>query len=315
MQIFDTMIMVNNMDLKFDLRSIRKAVTRKNFYVRSLVLVFSVAMIALNYNLFLTPNDFVIGGTSGIAIILKKLFGLEPAIFIGITSIILIIISFILLGSRETARAVVGSILYPVFVYLTKPLALYLSSYIDLDSLLLVALIAGAISGFFNGIIYKIGFNTGGSDILMKIMNKYVKVPEGKAVFSINIIIMIFGAIIFGVNKFIYSFIILYLSTVIIDKIIIGISNSKLFIIHTKEIEKVKDYIIEDLKTGVTILDAKGGFSKEKSPVLMCVVPTRDFYLFKEMVLEIDPDAFFVITDCYGVTGGVKRGNLPFIYE
>ena len=70
---------------------------------------------------------------------------------------------------------------------------------------------------------------------------------------------------------------------------------------------------MEELKSGVTVFDTEGGFSGAKSHVLMCVVPNRDYYLFKEMVLELDKNAFMVINDCYEVTGGVKRGNLPFI--
>lgn len=307
MQMFSIMCMVNNMDLNLDLRSIRETVTKKNFYIRSIVLIVSIALLALNYNLFLSPNHFVIGGTSGLAIIINKLFGLAPSIFIGITSAILIVLALIFLGFKETSRCIIGSILYPFFISLTAPLANYLIPHLQFDSTIVVVLIAGILCGVSNGMIYKTGFNTGGSDILMKIMNKYGKMPEGKAVFSINIVIMIFGCIIFGANKFIYSLIILFINTMLIDRIIIGVSNSKLFFIYTKEEEKVKTFIMEELKTGVTLFNAKGGFSGEESLVLMCVVPNQDYYVFKETVLEIDKDAFFVINDCYEVTGGVQK--------
>lgn len=297
------------MDLNFDLKSIRETVTKKNFYVRIFFLIFSVFLLALNYNLFLAPNKFVIGGTSGIAIILKRLFGLEPAIFIGIMSIILILVSYFVLGWKETSKTIIGSILYPFFISITTPLAKFLIPYLQFDTTIIVVLIAGILCGIGNGIVYKTGFNTGGSDIVMKIINKYAKIPEGKAIFSINLVIMIFGALIFGANKFVYSLIILFLNTALIDRILIGISNSKLFFIYTKEDEKIKEFIIDDLKMGVTVLQATGGFTNEKNHVLMCVVPTRDYYLFKETVLEIDPSAFFVINDCYEVAGGVQKSK------
>ena len=63
----------------------------------------------------------------------------------------------------------------------------------------------------------------------------------------------------------------------------------------------------------VTILETEGGYTKEKNNLLMCVVPNKDYYLFKEVVLEIDPHAFLVIHDCYEVKGGVKKKNLPFL--
>lgn len=301
------------MDLNLDLKKIKKTITKKNFYLRNFIFICSVALLALNYNLFLSPNQLVIGGTSGLAIIIHKLFGLSPAIFIGMTSCILLLMAYYFLGWKETSRCILGSILYPFFISLTAPFANFLIPYFQFDSTILTVLIAGFLCGVSNGMIYKSGFNTGGSDVVMKIINKYAKIPEGKAIFSINILIMIFACILFGTNKFIYSLIILYLNTVLIDRILIGISNSKLFFIYTKEEEKVKLFIMDELKTGVTILNAKGGFSGEKNHVLMCVVPNKDYYYFKEMVLEIDKNAFFVINDCYEVMGGIRRRNLPFI--
>ena len=301
------------MDINFDLKKITQTVTKKNFYIRNFFLIIGVALLALNYNLFLVPNDFVIGGTSGIAIILKKLFNIKPETFISVANFVLLILSFIFLGKKETKRAIVGSILYPVFVTLTAPLSTKLITYLQFDSMILTVLVAGILCGIANGIIYKTGFTTGGSDILMKIVNKYGRIPEGKAVLIVNLVIMSFGAIIFGANKFIYSLIVLYINSVLIDRLLIGISDSKLFFIYTKKTEEVREYILNDLKTGVTIFNAKGGYSKEDNHVLMCVVPTRDYYLFKETVLEIDKNAFFVINDCYEVTGGVY--NQKSIFE
>lgn len=298
------------MDLNIYLRNIRKSLTKKNFYLKIFLFILSVALLALNYNLFLVPNNFVIGGTSGLAIIIKKLFNLDTAIFIGVSGAFLMILAIIFLGWKETSRALIGAILYPFFISMTAPLANFLLNYIEFDSTLLLALIGGTLCGVANGLLYKTGFTTGGSDILMKIVNKYGKIPEGKAVFSVNIIIMIFGAIIFGVNQFIYSLIVLFLNTTVIDRIMIGVSNSKLFFIYTKEEEKLKTFIMNDLKTGVTILNATGGYSKEENHVLMCVVPNKNYYLFKEKVVYFDPNAFFVINDCYEVSGGVGHRNL-----
>lgn len=298
------------MDLNMHLRNIRETISKKNFYFKMLLFILSVALLALNYNLFLVPNHFVIGGTSGIAIILKKLFNLDTALFIGISGAFLMILAIIFLGWKDTSKAIIGAILYPLFISLTAPLANKILPFLELDSTLLLAIIGGCLCGLANGFIYKTGFTTGGSDILMKIVNKYGKMPEGKAVFSVNIVIMVFACIIFGVNNFIYSLIVLFLNTTVIDRIMIGVSNSKLFFIYTKEEEKIKSFLIHDLKTGVTLINAQGGFSKEENHVLMCVVPNKDYYLFKEKVLEFDPNAFFVINDCYEVTGGVGRKNL-----
>lgn len=298
--------------MKINLKKIKQQIMKKSFYLRTSLLVFSIALLALNYNLFLAPNSYVIGGTSGLAIVVEKITGLNTSIFISIMSLLLILLSFIFLGKKDTFKSLVGSILYPLLITLTAPLAKFILPYLEFDNPLLIVLLAGLFCGLSNGLIYKTGFNTGGSDIIMKIINKFGKIPEGKAIFSMNLVIILLGLISFGINKFIYSLIILFINTTLIDRILIGISNSKLFFVYTKENELIKEFIIKELKTGVTLLNATGGFTEEKNHVLMCVVGNRDYYYFKEMVLKIDPHAFFIINDCYEVAGGVKRHNLPF---
>lgn len=290
-------------------KKIKELVFEKNYIRRFFVLLLGVTLLALIYNLFLIPNNLVIGGTSGIAIILQKMFGLNPNVFLYAASAVLLVISYLFLGKKETTNTIIGSLLYPVMVSATVPLASFLKQYLLFDNFLIVILITGLLSGLANGIIYKSGFTTGGSDILMKLINKYARIPEGKSVLYTNMIIILAGGFIFGINKMIYAIIILYISSTLVDRILIGISNSKLFFIFTKDTKKVKQFIIEDLKSGVTLLDTKGGFREKSGKLLMCVVPTKDYYYFKESVLAIDSQAFFIINDCYEVQGGVKKAK------
>ena len=290
----------------FKTSKIKDLVYHKNYIPRFLVLLIGVTILALNYNLFLVPNNLVIGGTSGLAIICQKMFGLNPNIFLYIASILLLIVSFIFLGREETTTTIIGSLLYPIMVSATVPLASFLKEYVIFDNFIIIILIAGLLNGFANGIIYKSGFTTGGSDILMKMINKYAKIPEGKSVLYTNILIILAGGFIFGINKMVYAIMILFISTSLVDRILIGISNSKLFFIYTEKTKEVKNFIIDDLKSGVTLLDTKGGYREKSGKLLMCVVPTKDYYYFKESVLAIDSKAFFIINDCYEVHGGVK---------
>lgn len=297
----------------FNLNKVIEKVKEKNRILRLSMLGIGVFLLALAYNMFLEPNNLVTGGISGLAIICQKIFSINASFFIYIFSIILIIISYFTLGLKETSKQILGAILYPLMVSFTYPLAKLLNNYFALDSFLLEVLLASLVIGFAGGIIYKAGYSSGGNDIIVMIMNKYAKMPIGKCNFISNVIIVLLGGAIFGINNVIYAVLIIYLNSAVVDKILLGISNSKQFFIHTNEINKVKELIIKKLNTGVTELETTGGYSKRRKKMLMCVVATRDYYMFKQAVLEIDPDAFFVINDCYEVTGGVKRPTLPFI--
>ena len=294
-------------------QEIKDDILMKGFYKKILVVIVGAFLLAFNYNLMLAPNHFVMGGTSGLSLIFESLFGWNPHFFLYVAAFVLLLLSFIFLGLKDTLISSLGSLLYPVFVTITYPLASHASEYISTDNVLVAILIAGIVHGIAYGIVYKVGFDTGGSDILVKIVHKYGKISRGNATLAVQAIVLLLGAFVFGFNQFVYSFLVLIIYTTVMDKIIIGISDSKLFFIHTKEIEKIKKFIIEDLHTGVTIMDTEGGYSHEKSEVLMCVVPNKDYYLFKEMILQIDKDAFFIINDCYEVAGGIKRKNVPFM--
>lgn len=295
--------------MSVNFQDIRDDILMKGFYKKILLVILGTFLMAFNYNIMLSPHHFVVGGTTGLSLVFQELFGWNPQLFLYASAFLLIIFSFIFLGFKETIISMIGSLLYPFFVTLTAPLASLASEYISTDNVLVAILIAGIVHGVAYGVVYKIGFDTGGSDIVVKIVHKYAKISRGTATVVVQAIVLFLGAFVFGFNQFIYSLLVLLIYTTLMDKIIIGISDSKLFFIHTKKMKLVKRFIIEDLHTGVTILETKGGFSLERGEVLMCVVPNKDYYFFKEMILQIDPKAFFVINDCYEVTGGVKQKN------
>ena len=136
--------------------------------------------------------------------------------------------------------------------------------------------------------------------------------PLGELLRNMGIVVIIAGGFIFGYTAIMYSLIITVISTYLVDKILIGISDSKTFFIQTSKEDEIKDFIIEIIENGVTELDTKGAFSKKRRKMLMCVVPTEKYSLLKSAIQEIDPDAFIVVSDCYEVLGGTKRKKMFF---
>ncbi len=284
---------------------------KRKLFFRSVLFLLGMFLVAINYNMFLLPNNLVIGGVSGLAIILKKIIYIEPVMFIYLVNTLLLIVSFFILGWKKTSKSVVGSLLFPLFITLTAPLVSKLN--INFESDIIMVLISGLMLGVGSGLIYKTGFTTGGTDIIGQIFGEKKKMSFGTIMLIINATIVLGGGYFFGYEKVVYTIMILFLNSTLVDRILLGISDSKMFFIYTKKVEKIKKYIIEEINTGVTVLNIEGGYSCEKDKMLMCVVRTRDYFLFKETILEIDPRAFLVINDCYEVMGGVKRANLPFI--
>ena len=259
-------------------------------------------LVALAFNLFMSPNNLVAGGVSGFSLILKHFFGLNPSTIISIANVFLIILSFLVLGKEKTKATILGSILFPVFVSLTEHLSTYIS--FKESEMILIAVFGGVLQGLGAGLIFRAGYSTGGTDILNMIVSKIFKISLGNSMFFTDGTIIIIGAFVFGFNHLMYSLIILYLISTLTDKVVLGISDSKAFYIITSKEKEVKDFVINELKHGVTEFKAVGGYNNENQTVLMSVVPTREYYKLKEGIHSIDKNAFFVAMDSYEVKGG-----------
>ncbi len=288
------------MESKVELKNINSIIGRRHILKRYISFVLAVLLLATSYNLFILPNDLVFGGVSGIAVMTKDI--IDPSFLIlGINSLLLIL-SFFVLGGEKTAGSIVGVFLYPIFIKLTANIGEFIV--IKDADLFLNVLFAGFLSGIASGTILKNGFSTGGTDIAAQIISKIFKVSIGKGIVIIDGIILIFGGIYLGIIKVMYAVILLYIYSLMADKVMLGISDNKAFYIITDKEEEVKEYIFDTLNHGVTILKAKGGYEGHKTNVLLCVVPARHYFKLKEGINLIDEEAFFVVTDAYEVKGG-----------
>lgn len=281
--------------------SIIKEIYKKNRLIRISQFLLGLVIISVAFNLFILPSEIVYG-MSGIGIILNKIFSIDPSVVILIGDVLLLILSLILLGYDKTKSSILGSLLYPVMVKLTA----FLPNYINVSNAepLMMTLYGAVLSGFGLGLIFKAGYTTGGTDVLNQIASKYLKISIGNAMLITDGLIIMGGVFVFGWTQVMYSLISLYIISMMTDKVILGISQRKAFYIITDEEKRVKEYVMKELNHGITELHGMGGFTGRKKAVLMCVIPTSEYYAFKEGIHKIDKDAFFVVTDAYEVYGG-----------
>lgn len=298
MKLFNFIKRKNNIDME----QLIKNIDGKHLIRRYVLLILALFLSAASYNLFFVSGKIVVGGVSGTAIIVQELLNIDRSIFILFVNIILIVFSYFLLGTQKTIRNLVGSLVYPLFVSLTSNII----NYIDITEadLLIKTLFGAVLSGVASGIVFKVGFSSGGTDIITQILSKYSKISIGKATLIVNTIIIGASGFIFGWINVMYAVIALYIISIMTDKVLLGISNNKAFFIITSKEDEIKDFIIENLKHSVTILKSQGGFTNKSRNVLMVIIPTKEYFILKESIHEIDKDSFFVVTDSYQVSGG-----------
>lgn len=284
--------------------NVLQLVEKTHLLKRYFLLVIAVGIYAVAYNLFFYKNNIVYGGASGISIITQNL--IEPSVMIFILNVFFLVLSFFLLGKKQTLDSIVGSLLYPIFVKLTANIGNYIV--IDNSDLLLITIIGGVCVGFASGIVFKSGFTTGGTDILNQIVSKYFKVSIGTSMLMTDGLIVLAGGFFFGWTRVLYALIVLYIINIMVDKVVLGISGSKAIYITTDADDEVCNYLLNELKLGITLLETRGGYTNKKDQIIMCVVPTIDYFKVSEGIEQIDPKAVVLVTDAYQ-TSGTYRGN------
>lgn len=275
---------------------------KKNYIKRLIQFIIGCFIVSIAYNIFIAENKIVPGGVGGLAVIANNLFGIDNTITILVLNIILIVLSYFLLGIQKTRKSLLGTILFPLFVKLTENINVWLE--INNTNLLLSVLIGGVLYGIGAGLVFKAGFTTGGTDIINQIISKYAKISIGKSMLYSDGTIVISSGLFFGLTTMMYSIVILYIISYVSDRIILGISDNKMFYIITKKDKEIKDFVLNKLNHGVTIFKSQGGYKGKEGIVLMTVLPTKDYYLLRTGIKKIDESAFFIVTDSYELYGG-----------
>lgn len=288
--------------------NISDEINRKERVQRYFFLIVGCFLLAVAFNMFFSPNNLVTGGVSGIAIVVNKLTGLSTSVFIAVSYTILLIISYIVLGRKETRHTIIGSLCYPLFVYLTRNLADMIT--INVDEMLLICIFGAIIHGIGSGLTFKYGFSSGGTDVICQIMSKYFKITIGDSMRILNTTIIIGSGffiggpgVVYAWENVMYAIIIVYIVSLLNDKLLLGISDSKAFYVITDHETSVKAFLLNEIGKGVTVVEGRGGYTGDRKKVIMCVVPTRLYFLAKEGILEIDKQAIVLINDVYQSIG------------
>ena len=283
-------------ELVYQLRS-------KNRLFRIAIFIWGVLIYAISFSIFFSPNNIVSGGSTGLSLIIKEIFGIETSLFVLLFSGLTLVISYIFLGKYDTMKALLGSMILPVFMEFSS---IY-QGLIGLEdtSLFLIVFIGGALMGLGNGLIIRSGFTVGGFQIIYQILYNRFGISIGKSTLWINGILVMIGAIFFGFSTALYAIVGLYVSSVITDRVMLETSAIKTFFIITEKDKEIRQYIIDNLGYSTTQVNAKGGYTNKDKKVLMCAIPTKQYFQVKSIIEKIDENVFFLITDTYEIYGGM----------
>ena len=267
------------------------------FIKEYIIVALACVVMAFNINYFFVGNKLAQGGVSGLSLIIHYLSNIDVSYLYFALNIPLIILAYIFLGKNFLLKTLFATFVLSVF------LKVFASFSEPLDDILLAAIFGGAINGIAIGIVFYAGGSTGGMDIVAKIVNKYTGIPISRILLATDFIVLSMVAVIFGKVIFMYTLISLVLSSKMIDIIQVGIYSAKgVTIITTKE-DEIRKRIMEDTKRGITLINAKGGYTQKEIGMLYCVVGQYQLIRVKTIVKEVDPSAFMIVADVHEVIG------------
>ncbi|WP_188207064.1 YitT family protein [Alkalibacillus aidingensis] len=275
----------------------RKRKTELSNLEQLIYIIIGSAIVAVVYNGFFLPNYVAAGGVSGISTITEALFGLEPAYVIWSINIPLLIVAYYLLGKGSAFRSLAGSLILPFFVYLTRHIEPFVTDP------LLAALFGGLGVGIGLGIVFLGDASTGGTALIAQLIHKFSSLSLGASIAVIDGMIVLTAIIVFDIELGLYALIGVYMTSKSIDLVQTGFNKTKTTLIISNQFKEVQKAIYTKVDRGVTQLTAKGGFTDEERPVLMCVVNQSEVAGLKRTVKEVDPEAFVIVTDSAEVLG------------
>lgn len=273
----------------------------KNKIKDYIVITIGYIIIALAIKFFLAPNKIASGGITGVAIIVNNYTKVSIGMLTLVLNGILFIVAFSAIGGKFGARTVYASLgLSVVLIILDEFIP---SDFALTNDLLLATLFGTFITAIGMGIIFNRNASTGGTDILAKILSKFIHLDIGKALLVVDFVVAVAGGFAFSAEIGMYGILSVILLGITVDMVIEGLNTCKTVVVISAKNYLINKYIIEELDRGCTIFEGKGAYSGNSVDVLYTVLDRKQFIKLREYIKGIDKKAFITVSEAHEVLG------------
>jgi len=275
----------------------------KNVLKKYAVITAACIIYALGYTCFLSPNQLAPGGMSGLAVILAEFIPIDNGIIILCLNLPLLVGGAIVFGSAFFFSTIYATVVSSLAITAVSFLPAVFQPLTD--DLLTAGLAGGVLTAVGMGLIFRQGATTGGTDIIVRLVQKkFPHMKSGVLFLVVDSIIVALSALVFGnINLALYAAIALFTNTRVFDAVLYGTNAARLLLIITGEPEEVIRQATQDLDLGITVLEARGGYTGTEKTMLVCAVKKRMFPRMKKLVLSIDSGAFIIVSSADEIYG------------
>ena len=274
-----------------------------------LIFAIGISMYVVAWIIFLIPNHIVGGGVVGLASVIYIITGFPTGVSTFLINAILFCFGFYFLGKQFAVSNIFGIVITSIwFIFFQEILRIQdVPAIIELGKMepFVCAVIGGVFSGIGIGILLSMGGNSGGSDVIALIFNKFYNVSLGSVIMVCDAIVIMSSILIpgNGIQQIVYGIIVLISYTFTIDYIIDGRKQTYKILVFSKKNDEIADAIGNKIKRGVTFLNATGWYTKQDTKVLMVVVHRNEKVKIMQQVKQLDPECFITVEKTFGVFG------------
>lgn len=266
----------------------------------TLFILLGNAMLAFAVAAFVIPHDIIMGGTTGIGIVLNKTLSIDTAALILVLNLILLAFGGIVLGRKFFLTTIASSVLYPVMLGVIERIPGVASF---TENTLLAALFGGSMMGISLGMLMRIGSSTGGMDVVILVLHKWFHI-------SVSVLLILTDAVVIGgqalfekPEALLLGVITLVCETLMIEQVIIlGKSQIQVYVV-SDHYEEIRGKILKEAQVGVTMTLIETGQFRQSQKGVLCVISPRKLHAVTEMIQSVDPAAFITITKIKEVRG------------
>lgn len=280
----------------------------KKHIILFLYLTLGSIIFSVGIYFFRTPNNFIVGGASGLSIILAEMFsGLTMGQFATMINLFCIIIGVIVLGKTFSWKTIYCSLIYPIIImcfetFIAIPAPLTNEPFLEL-------IMSVILCGSGAGLVIYAGGSTGGIEVFALIVKEKTHFTVGNALMVFNLIIAVFSSALFGVKACMFSVLGVFLHSIIVDKVIQILNSEKLLMVVTEQGDMVCEYINNELVGSATVINAIGSFQSKAKKFIIVVLKPQQAALLKKNIKSFDPNAFVVGMTTFDITGGWLVGK------
>lgn len=258
------------------------------------VITFATFIVAVAVYFFMMPNNLAIASIAGLAVVLQKFIPLSVATISLIFNVGLLIIGFIFVGREFGGKTVYTSVILPIFVGIFEKLFPKYNGLTGdpfLDMICYIFIVSIGLSLLFNH-----NASSGGLDIIVKILNKYLHIDKGKAMSIAGMLVSLSAVFAYDTKTVVLSVLGTYLNGIILDYFLFGTNIKKKVCILSRKNEEIKKYILKNMHSGATLYKVIGAYNNEEHEEVVAIVNKREYGVLMQYIRRTDPDAFVTVS-------------------